>query len=365
MKLTVRGLTLQNGTGFSYSSSSSTYGGGIYARDADSLVVEDCVVANNSAIYGGGVWGPEYAPTLLKNSTFRENTATSRGGGAYLFSTSGLGQIDIEGCEFLDNSGAAYGGGIAIITIKYSHGDVFITDTLIDGNSTSSSVNGEYGGGLYMYDVGSLTLSGTTISNNESANGGGVWTMWDTDVTADDKTVLSGNSTHDGGYGGGAYCACDWTGGHFESNTATYGGGLVLYGSSDVADGLTIEGNHATELGGGILMNGYTELRNSVVTANTSDVAGGGIGTNTATADASTPTKVKDSTITENVATESGGGAQVAMTFSSDNCDWGEKATDNDPDDVTLLTVDGDLLSYDGYGAAEDFSCNIDPGRCH
>src|SRR5205085_11223719 len=115
---------------------------------------------------------------------------------------------------------------------------------------------------------------GVTISNNESEIGGGVAAG---EVIADDKTVVTGNSTHDGGSGGGAYVG-DWTGGRFESNTATMGGGVSLgYGGSFV--GATVEANHATDLGGGLVMDAYSEITNSVITAKTSDKVGAGNGT--------------------------------------------------------------------------------------
>ena len=111
-------------------------------------------------------------------------------------------------------------------------------------------------------------------------------------------------------------------------------------------------------------MGPYTEILNSVITANTSDVDGGGIATTVDDDVFDFPTSVADSTITANVASESGGGAYLQMTFESSNSDWGEKATENDPDDVTLVPDDGDVVSYDEFGAAEDFVCNLDPGRC-
>jgi hypothetical protein len=203
-------------------------------------------------------------------------------------------------------------------------------------------------------------LSGVTISNNESLLGGGVYSGAD-DVIADDKTVVTGNATHDGGSGGGCYCTSDWLGGTFESNTAATGGGVYLWGSGQL-DGVTIEGNLATALGGGVLMDVYTEIHNSVITANASDGVGGGIGTTEY--DPPYDTLVADSTITANAASVSGGGARVQMTFESDNCDWGEKATDNTPDDVSFVDPDGDIRSYDGLGAGEDFICDLDPGRC-
>jgi len=142
------------------------------------------------------------------------------------------------------------------------------------------------------------------------------------------------------------------------------GGGIYLVGSSRL-DGVTVEGNHATDLGGGVVVDYLSEIRNAVITANVSDLVGGGIGTEMSDLGTIYAALVADSTITANVASVSGGGAHVQGPFESDNCDWGEKATQNDPDDVTLVTLAGVVRSYDGFGAAEDFVCNIDPGRCH
>ena len=77
-------------------------------------------------------------------------------------------------------------------------------------------------------------------------------------------------------------------------------------------------------------MGPYTEILNSVITANTSDLVGAGIGTLPVDTEAWTAL-VRDSTITANVASVSSGGAHVELHFESDS---GGEALDELLDDL-------------------------------
>ena len=351
--LTVRGLTIQNGSGdddvYYYGG-----GGGIQAWDAGSLTIVDSVIADNQSPMGAGVMGPDRGDVLLVDSTFTRNESTRYAGGAYLVAD-GTVPIEIRGCAFLDNTAVGSGAGLSIEGV-YGYGDANITDTVIDGNVATGST-GWTGGGFYVY-AGTITLSGVTISNNQAPIGAGADVS--ADVVADDTTIVTGNVTSDGGMGGGIYLSGSWTGGTIENNTAGVGGGANLHTNARL-DGVVVEANHATEIGGGVYVWTGNVIETCVVNANTTDGSGAGIGTRN---DFEASATVRDSTITANVAKVAGGGASARRSLRSDNTDWGSGASDNDPDDIFVRSSEGGTATYDAFGAAESFTCAMDAVTC-
>jgi hypothetical protein len=357
--VTLRGLTLQHGVG--------SPGGGIFvagaARVPGSLTVDGCVVSDNSSNSGGGLYAPYTADVVLTGSTFRGNTAAAyAGGGAYLESGSGN-VVEIRDCVFADNA-ADYGGGMFlygdhVLFDDDTPSEVSISGTLIDGNRTSRRY--WFSGGGIFSSVDTLFLNGVTISNNRAGRGAGVYAGWQ--VIADDKTLLTGNRTwptKPGGSGGGLSMNGTWIGGTIEGNSSEVGGGVLLETGADLS-GAVVRGNRATVSGGGVFMLTDAEISDSVITENASDRLGAGIGT---IHNDRGDVFVRSSTINANVAAVSGGGAFAAMSLHSKGCDWGEDATDNEPDDVGFRWSGG-FVSYDDFGAAEDFVCDLeDLGTC-
>jgi filamentous hemagglutinin family protein len=187
--------------------------------------------------------------------------------------------------------------------------------TITNGQGTSYG----YGGGVYAYAGSNLTIADSTISNNTSYYGGGIYssddsTYGDTSVSNNltiTNSTISGNSAT---YGGGIYhnlSASSSTNTSFfnnltvtnstiSGNTATYGGGGIYnYGSYYNYSGngsfqnnltitnSTISGNSADSYGGGIYDYGYysgngsfqNDLTavHSTISGNSADSYGGGI----------------------------------------------------------------------------------------
>ena len=352
--VTLRGLTLQHGVGQAHGTLGP--GGGILVSSVGVLRVDDCVVRHNAATRGGGLAGPHAGDVVLTRSTFHGNTATDSGGGADFYAGVRGNDVDIRECVFTDNE-AGWGGALAFgYDADYGPAEASITDTLIDGNRTANR-RFAYGGGIYSF-VDTLTLNGVTISDNRGGTGAGVYAVWE--VIADDETLITGNRTWTSGSGGGGLAMNGtWTGGTFEGNSAAFGGGVLLRFDSEL-HGAVLQGNHATNSGGGVYMiYGGSEINDSVITENVSDNVGGGIGTDRVPATAF----VRSSTVTANVAAVAGGGAYVRMSLDSEASDWGEDETDNEPDDVAFRSH-GTEVSYDNFGAAEDFVCYPTAGTC-
>ncbi len=217
------------------------------------------------------------------------------------------------------------------------------------------------GGGIRSEAI--LTLTAVTISNNVAGTGGGAYIG--IGATADDATVVSGNSTHDGGTGGGvAIEDAVWRYGTIEDNTATYGGGVALLSEGELRNA-TVQGNRATVSGGGVWMEDVdTAVHDSTISSNTSDGVGGGIGTEARDTMSSEAALLANVAITSNTAAVAGGGARVEMNLESEQSDWGTGATENVPDDVSLYWDEAEEVTYDGFGATEDFVCAVRDSVC-
>ena len=372
--LTLRGLTLQHGTGeeVHHNWVDAIAGGGVQAARAGALTIEDCVIADNTAEVGAGVLGPGEADSLVTDTVIRGNDAADTGGGAY-FGNGDDWTTEIRDSEITDNTAGCEAGGLEL-AVLYEPGTTTLSDTLIDGNIVTPtdfdcSVSTLRGGGIYSSVF--VLLNAVTISNNVAGDGGGVFMRLD--VTADDKTVVSGNSTHEGGAGGGVaidiasssgeYYFPDhpatWRYGTIEGNTASYGGGVALLDECILRDA-TVQGNSATVSGGGVWIEDFqVTVRDSTISSNSSDGVGGGIGTD----DTSGTPLLENVAITSNTAKVAGGGARVEMNIESVGCDWGAGGTENSPDDVSVY-ADKEEVSYDLFGALEDFVCTVSELVC-
>jgi hypothetical protein len=355
--LTLRGLTLQHGTGTTidawYCPAVWDYscGGAVEAYDAKSLDVEDCVVQENTADSGGGIFGPESGFTTISGTVIRDNSTLGYGGGAVLFED-GTGTLAISDSEVRDNSSLGYdGGGLLLATPDWNkQGAASIVDSVIDGNVGGS------GGGIATQRI-DLTLGSTTISNNTAGGGGGVY--FSGSVVADDDTLITGNVAD---YGGGVAGLSTWYGGRIESNDAVSEGG-GLYSTGDLMDvrSVAIVGNHSGGQAGGITLSNEDTLRDSSVTDNTADGDGGGLYVWGQDID---PAITDNCVVTGNVAGGHGGGAYVATLFDSIDTDWGEGKLDNAPDDVYLNFSDEDPVVYTEFAGGADFECSRRDGAC-
>lgn len=167
----------------------------------------------------------------------------------------GAGTVVISGVTIYNGS-SNNGGGI-----YNQDADLTLINTRVVSNSASNE-----GGGLFVVS-GDVTLTGTQIiSNSASQNGGGLY-VWSANVMLNGGEV-NGNST--GGTGGGLSVLSDATltmaGTQVFSNSANVGGGgLEVYGSVTLT-GARVLSNSAGFFGGGLELAG-TPFSRSILTA--------------------------------------------------------------------------------------------------
>lgn len=177
----------------------------------------------------------------------------------------------------LDN---AEGGGIR------SRGWLTLSNSEVVGNATSRNLGG---GGIYVYDGGTLTdsvVSGNSVdSPDSSGGGGGVATYGNLTVTRSriaNNSVSSLNSSGGGLEVQGNLTVVD---SRIEGNSVAeggIGGGGVEVRGDLVVSGSVIAGNSANGIGGGIYCYGSVQLTGSSVSGNVNRADGAGIWARTA-----------------------------------------------------------------------------------
>jgi hypothetical protein len=125
--------------------------------------------------------------------------------------------------------------------------------TIANGNGSDGSGHGYFGGGIY--NAGTLTISGCTLSSNGSAMGGAIYDTELSTLTVSGCT-FSGNASGEGG----AIMDQDSStltvsGCTFSGNNASEGGAIFNYGNATISDS-TFSGNSAG-FEGGAIWNGY------------------------------------------------------------------------------------------------------------
>jgi parallel beta-helix repeat protein len=193
---------------------------------------------------GGGMICHGAHPSL-KDCTFTNNTAWSRGGGLYGIN----GGDTLTGCTFTDNN-AQRGGAIFFISLNPT----------LDGCTFTNNTATIDGGGILSFNANSImtncTFSGNTVTG-VAGKGGGVCTS--SPENSPSSPIFE-------------YCT-------FESNAADLGGGMHNGNySSAVLINCTFAGNFATDNGGGMLNNNNSPtLENCTFTGNTASNRGGGM----------------------------------------------------------------------------------------
>ena len=187
------------------------------------------------------------------------------------------------------NGSASRGGGI------YNQGTLTVS-----GSTVSNNTAPDQGGGIY--NQGTLTLSGSTLSNNTGGSGGGTTNVGMLTVNG---SVVRGN--HSVGAGGGINNNGSLIVRNSEvfGNSGDHGGGIFnfLAGHTATITNSAVHDNIATALSGGGIGNqqGTVTVTSSHVYSNTAP-HGGGLGNDAGTMN------VSDTAVEHNTAPSQGGG---------------------------------------------------------
>ena len=242
-------------------------GSGIYTKQTVcDLTIGSATITNN----GSG--------TVNEKGIGAEN-----GGGIYNIGTLKLG----KGVTITGNT-AKNGGGVYTKSVENKGGKVTIDNSTITENKATGN-----GGGICAEDNSTVTVVGGEISSNTStgveqttSGGGGLYTNNST-VTLDKVTITGNQATTDPRNDGGGILAAGSnltiTGSTITENTAPdCGGGLFLSHTNANITGSTIEGNQAT-YGAGVYLNDSPDVAEADCTgSHTHNITGTNINHNTA-----------------------------------------------------------------------------------
>ncbi len=237
-------------------------GAGISSWGDSVVVVENnsTVAENRTGAEGGGLF-TEGGHVTIANSKVTKNEAANGGGlysGGHLTQYGLRGRFDVRNSELSENKaekgGAIHNGGDAQLSV---------TDTKFTKNHSS-----DHGAAIATEGRSSMNLARVEVIDNESyGEGGGVWTHSERPTTIVDS-LLSDN------HAGVPFVDEDG----MLSDDVAGGGALHTDGGPMTIERTTIDGNSATEEGGGLSIHnlGHFVLRDSTISNNRA-VDGGGL----------------------------------------------------------------------------------------
>ena len=331
---TLKGCTVAN-------NKSVSTGGGIAAK-LSTVTLDDTTVENNQAVNGGGLFHLGIAVpgslTLQNGSIIRNNTASSMGGGLFLWGNVGLKSDNSE----ISGNKALYGAGIAAsqYTANFASPKLELVDTKVNSNGDANTV---MGGGLYAASGVTVTSKNTKFLGNTASSGGGILLYLNSSADLNNSEVSGNKAT---GNGGGVYvydATCSLTtsnGTVFRENSGYRGGGIFSSGGTVTVEDSTFEKNTATDDGGAIAatQNSSLTVRNSKVLENKAADTAGGI-----LAEKST-LEVTDSIIDGNRASLGGG------LYISDIDAPGETKEDKPEHTITRTEITNNTADGQGIG---------------
>ena len=214
-----------------YGEGGAIYNDGDYALASSGNTFSNNTVEGGSSAYGGAI--SDYEGVTSSNDTFSSNTANATAG--------------MSGCEMY-----AYGG--AVYTYNYNDAGTTWTNDTFTGNQGLGTVNGTpyvYGGAIFDYYGGGITISGSTFKTNTTnggvgyADGGGlaVEDSYGTTTLTNDTFSSNTSTSQSGSASGGGlevdYAFITFSGLTIQNNSATitgtttensaYGGGFEFY----------------------------------------------------------------------------------------------------------------------------------------
>jgi hypothetical protein len=238
------------------------YGGGI--ASGGTLILSESVVRDNEVVggntgSGGGLYNfgrLDVDLSLIERNTtsgtfFEGGGITNNGEGAMLF---------LRRTTLRDNT-TRYGGGI-----YNKDGRLLVTESLIHDNTAEAS-----GGGIHNNN-GVVEVFDTTLRDNMGSGGGAIFNTGSLDVIRTTITGNGGNATF--ASGGGLYNNSDGTMKLIQStvseNYSQAGGGLYNAGNIFLINS-TISLNRAMKTGGGVYNDGVANAYNVTIVFNEAD----------------------------------------------------------------------------------------------
>ncbi len=181
----------------------ANHGGAMILQSTGTVVTaKNCQIYGNTArTAGGGCYVSSNVVASYTDCSFRENISQGSAGGLFTAATA---TVTVTGGSFTDNKALGNGGGLQ------TRGTLYLTDTILEGNSAGENGGGIAGGKMGATGMGivpGLMAANVVVRNNQAAaQGGGVY------LALGSKAELSGAVITDntaGGEGGGLWAVDD------------------------------------------------------------------------------------------------------------------------------------------------------------
>ena len=344
--VSISDLTIRNGD--------ATLDGGGVLNEAGDVTLTNVIVEENMSPFGAGITNND--AMNLSGVTVRNNTADEivgmisvcedcAGGGIY-----NLGVMTITNSTIHGNN-ANFGGGIE----NANSATLTATGLEIYSNSADNNPDDESAGGG-VENLGTMTLSNSTVRNNDAPFGagvanGGTLTISDSDLY-DNVAGTRGGGIHN------SFNLTVETSNIYSNEAGSGGGGGISSESGDVLVRQTaVYNNSATGSGGGIVNNveavsgdNSFDIINSTISGNSTSGTGGGIrNAGIATTDLNNVTLNNNSSIV-------GAGQSVSVvggTFAARNSIFNRANLSGSQTNCT------GTINSNGYNIANDGSCAL------
>ena len=302
--------------------------------------------------------GGSFTLTDCKGVGTITHASSKTGRGVYVSS----GTFNMYGGSITGNRATGDGGGVYV-----DGGEFTMSGGTIGGTKTGETNTATYGGGG-VYAKANFEMTGGSITGNETNRGGGVYVTgkgsFTMSASADGQNIPSitgNNATENGGgvYVVGSSSTFEMTGGTITGNNAAYGGGVYTVNEFKMSGG-SITGNNAyksdyiSTFGGGVCVGSgiFTVSGEVTVTDNTKGGTKGADGkfTGDTKNNVYLPTG-KTITIGTDKLSE---GAQLGVTVSGDYGDypftsgWNANMSDKTPSDYFISDTDGYVAKLNG-----------------
>ena len=231
--------------------SDQNYGGGGGVTNYGTVMIDNCIIRENTGNAGGGVGNSGTA--WISNTIITGNNGGETGGGIWNYGKLTISHSSVSGnsvtAEYCGVIGAhCSGGGI------HNEGSLTINDSDVSANIVRPGKVVGDGGGIFSADFGAtpptLTINRSTISNNvATGSGGGIFAGYLTTMTINDSTI--------NGNGGGGGIATEATAAINNSTITGNGGGILNFDGTTTLQNSIVANNSAENCNGTILSNGY------------------------------------------------------------------------------------------------------------
>ena len=210
VNLIVKRTLFQNNNANSPANMKAGSGGAIDVRnhhnsapgDLSDVSITDSTFVSNTAGYQGGALRVSASPCMIDNVEFKTNVAGGQGGGAIEFDVKRSHEQKIYKSRFDSNYVTDHGNGGALVSTA-STGLIQIVDSTFHNNKATSSGSGD-GGAIYLASSsGQIIMSGLNISSNECKNSGGGLYLHNIASVKINGTTIGHNTA--GSEGGGVY----------------------------------------------------------------------------------------------------------------------------------------------------------------